>query len=135
MARSTKVAAIATVLLAGAASAATNGNGNVSIPAVARLLSRADRPNYVSGGWVCPPGFAWRNAGKQDWLCVDPTEARRIAWENDHAAQSWVRAADGGYACRPGLVPRDAFKDDHVCVDPARHELVHEMNLALFDAR
>jgi len=32
-------------------------------------------------------------------------------------------------------VARDAFKGDHVCVDPARHELVHEMNLALFDAR
>ena len=136
MARWTKVAAVATILLASAAAGATNGSGNINIPAVGRLLSpnRADRPAYVSGGWVCPPGFAWRNAGKQDWLCVDPAEARRIAWENDHAAQSWVRASDGGYACRAGMVARDAFNGDHVCVDPARHQLVHQMNLALFNA-
>ena len=136
MARSTPVAALAAMLLASSAAAAINGNGSASLPAVGNLLaaSRADRPNYVTGGWVCPPGFAWRNAGKQDWLCVDPAEARRIAWENYHAAQNWVRGADGRYACRSGLVPRDAFKDDHVCVDSARHELIHKMNLALFDS-
>jgi hypothetical protein len=137
MARSTKAAAVAAMLLASpAAAAATNGN-SASLPAVASLLTtgRAGRPSYVTGGWVCPRGFAWRNAGKQDWLCVDPAEARRIAWENQHAPQNWVRSPDGSYGCRPGFVPRDAFKNDHVCVDPARHQLVQEMNLALFDVR
>ena len=137
MARWTEAAAVAAMLLASSAAAVTNGNGKASVPAVGTLLtqSRANRPNYVTGGWICPPGFAWRNAGKQDWLCVDPVEARRIAWENQHAPQNWIRAADGSYGCRAGMVPRDAFKGDHVCVAPPRHELVHEMNLALFDAR
>jgi hypothetical protein len=135
MARST-LAASALILIAGAGTAATNGNGNASLPAT-RLASvvRAGHPNYVIGGWVCPPGFAWRNAGRQDWLCVEPAEARRVAWENQSAAENWVRVPDGSYGCRPGMVMRDAFKDDRVCVDPARRELVEKMNLALFDAR
>jgi hypothetical protein len=137
MARSAWIAAIAMALLEGSAAAATNGNGNAALPALGNLLLpvRADRPRYVSGGWVCPPGFAWRNAGRQDWLCVDPREARRVAWENQTAAANRMQATDGSVACRPGLVRRDAFKNDDVCVDPARRQLVHQMNLALFDAR
>ena len=129
-------AAIVAVLLGSAAAAATNGNGNASLPAAARLpqVMWAGHPNYVTGGWVCPPGSAWRNAGRQDWLCVDPDEARRVAWENRNGAAKAVRGADGSYACPAGLVTRGAFKDDDVCVDPRRQALVHQMNLALFDS-
>jgi hypothetical protein len=135
MARSRLVAAIAMVLLASSAAAATDGNGNASLPAGAKLTGtgRAGPPSYVTGGWVCPPGFAWRNAGRQDWLCVDPLEAKRIAWENRNAAAKAVRGPDGTYRCPPGLVARGAFKDDDVCVESARREMVHRMNLALFD--
>ena len=134
MARST-LAASALILIAGAGTAATNGNGNASLPAT-RLASvvRAGHPNYVIGGWVCPPGSAWRNAGRQDWLCVEPDEARRIAWENGNGAAKAVRGADGSYACPEGLVTRGAFNGDDVCVDPQRQALVHHMNLALFDS-
>jgi hypothetical protein len=45
-----------------------------------------------------------------------------------------VRGADGAYRCPSGLVARGAFKDDDLCVEPARREMVHQMNLALFDA-
>jgi hypothetical protein len=133
VARST--AAIALVLFASAAAAATNGNGNASLPAVGGLAAsvRAGRPSFVGGGWVCPPGFAWRNAGRQDWLCVDPNEARRIAWENETGAAKAVRGTDGTYGCPSGLVRRDASSDDSVCVNPARRAMVHQMNLALFD--
>lgn len=128
-------AAIALALFGSAAVAATNGNGNASLPAVTGLLVtlRAGHPSYVGGGWVCPPGFTWRNGGKQDWLCVDPAEARRIALENRNAATKAVRGADGTYVCPQGLVRRDASSDDDVCVDPARRTIVHQMNLALFD--
>lgn len=133
MARS--MAAIALLLFASAGVAATNGNGNASLPAAGRLAAtvRAGHPNYVSGGWVCPPGFAWRNGGRQDWLCVDPAEARRIARENQDAAARAVRGPDGTYTCPSGLVRRAASSDDDVCVDPARGAMVREMNLALFD--
>ena len=128
-------AAIALALFGSAAVAATNGNGNASLPPAGTLLAtlRAGRPTYVAGGWVCPPGFAWRNAGKQDWLCVDPAEARRIALENQQAAAKAVRGPDGSYTCPDGLVRREASGDDRVCVAPARRAIVHQMNLALFD--
>jgi hypothetical protein len=107
-----------------------------TLPNAAKLaaIARAGPPSYVSGGWVCPPGYAWRNAGRQDWLCVDPIEARRIAWENRNAAAKAAREPDGTYRCPPGLVARGASKGDDVCVEPARQEMVHQMNLALFDA-
>lgn len=137
MAKSIKIAALSMALAGSAASAATAADGNTSLSAVATLASgiHADRPRYVTGGWVCPAGFAWRNAGKKDWLCVDPREASRIAWENRTASANRVTAPDGRDACRPGLVAREAFKGDDVCVDPVRQKLVHQMNLALFDAR
>jgi hypothetical protein len=100
-----------------------------------RPSSRAHKPNYVTGGWQCPPGYAWRNAGTTDWLCVDPQEARRIAYENQTAATSWGEAGDGTPACRPGLVRRNAFKKDIVCVAPDRREAVQQMNYALFSIR
>lgn len=136
MARRTMAAAIALALLGSQALAATNGGGNANLGSagVSRATIRADRPSYIGGGWVCPPGFVWRNAGKQDWLCVDFIEARRIAHENQDATANWLPGR-GEPACRPGLVRRDAFKNDPVCVDPARRALVHEMNLALYDRR
>lgn len=131
------IAAVMVGLIAGTAGAATDGGGSATLGGDASrpLTSRAGRPSYVTGGWVCPPGFVWRNAGKQDWLCVDAGEARRIALENRYAAANWVDGNDGAGTCRPGLVRRDAFKEDPVCVEPARRERVHEMNLALFDLR
>lgn len=136
MARSTFAAALALLLSGTPAAAATDGSGAASLPAESRLapMLRAGHPSYVTGGWVCPPGFAWRNAGKQDWLCVDPAEARRVAWENQNPAAKAVRGPDGAYACPAGLVARGAFNGDRVCVDPARRAIVRQMNLALFDA-
>lgn len=124
MARWTIVAATAPILVGSAAAAATNGG--------VAGFNRAGRPSYVEGGWQCPPGFVWRNAGRTDWLCVDPAEARRIAEENGRAAQNWIDGPDGNRSCRSGLVRRGAFKSDFVCVDPLRRERVRTMNLALY---
>lgn len=95
-------------------------------------LPRAGRPAYRNGGWLCPPGLVWRNAGGKDWLCVEPFEAQRISKENQRASESWIEGSDGTHSCRSGLVPRDAFKNDIVCVDPLRRESVRTMNLALY---
>ena len=112
-------------LLPGSAVVANN-------PPTDALVSRAHSPLY-SDGWRCPPWFVWRNAGRQDWLCVEGFEADKIARENREAPKNWRGAPDGTRSCPPGLVRREAFNNDPVCVDPIRRALVHEMNLALYN--
>lgn len=131
MGRSIVIAAIALQL---AATPAFGAAGADAIPAPA-AGEHAGRPAYRNGGWYCPPGFVWRNAGPQDWLCVDPFEAQKIARENQQAPKNWIDTPDGARECRSGLVRREAFNSDPVCVDPIRRAMVHEMNLALFDIR
>jgi hypothetical protein len=97
--------------------------------------AHAVHPTYDKSGWRCAPGYVWRNAGRTDWLCVDPREAQRIQEENRDAPGKWIEQPDGTRACASGLVTRDAIKKDPVCVDPIRHELVREMNLALYTVR
>lgn len=142
MGRSTVFAAIALALLDGSAVAAEKGGpGDAVGVATANsafklpLPGRAQKPSYDKHGWQCPPGFVWRNAGRTDWLCVDPFEARRIQQENRQAPGNWIDGPDGSRTCRPGLVRRGAFSKDVVCVDPIRRELVREMNLALYIVR
>ena len=96
------------------------------------LESRA-RPPIYTDGWRCPPGFVWRNAGRQDWLCVEAFEAEKIARENRQAPSNWLDSADGSHSCRSGLVRRDAVSSDPVCVDPIRRAMVREMNLGLYN--
>jgi hypothetical protein len=131
MGRSTVIGAAALALLVSSPAVGAAASTNDVLPSSAH----AGRPTYDKGGWRCPPGFVWRNAGRTDWLCVDPGEARRIEQENLQAPKSWIELPDGTRACRAGLVTRDATKKDGVCVDPIRHELVREMNLALYTVR
>lgn len=141
MTRPTALAAMALLLLdtAAANAAATDESPSSAIPGAlagsAHDLSfsgRARRPSYGTGGWRCPPGFVWRQAGRTDWLCVDPIEAERIAQENRRASETWAPERQG---CRPGLVPRDAYRGDKVCVEPLRRQTVRSMNAALYLVR
>ena len=93
--------------------------------------SIAERPRYSPDGWQCSAGLVWRNAGKRDWLCVDPNEALRIEQENEAAAEISAEPAD----CPEGLVPREAFTRDPVCVDPERRDAIQQMNAALYIVR
>jgi hypothetical protein len=131
MARSTVIGSVALALLGGSPAIGAAASTNNVLPSTAH----AGRPTYDKGGWRCPPGFVWRNAGRTDWLCVDPREAQRIQQENRDAPGKWIEQHDGTRACASGLVTRDAIKKDPVCVDPIRHELVREMNLALYTVR
>ena len=109
--------------------------GSSALAAPSKSLSpgyRAGRPSYGTGGWRCPGGLLWRNAGKQDWLCVDFAEAQRIAHENEQAAQSLADAPEGTDTCHEGLVRREAFRGDLVCVEPLRQHEVRAMNGALY---
>ena len=128
MGRSIVLAAAALQFAAPAAAAAAAAN----VPSPDSLESRA-RPPVYTDGWRCPRGYVWRNAGRQDWLCVEAFEADKIARENRQAPNNWIETPDGSRECRSGLVRRGAFNSDPVCVDPIRRVLVHEMNLALYD--
>lgn len=133
------------LLLAGTAAQAReaeNNQGGASLAGTAvaaaspsRALPSAQRPTYVPGGWLCPLGFTWRNAGETDWLCVDAEEAQRIEQENSQASANWVESPDGARTCRSGLVEREAFRRDVVCVDPVRRDAIRQMNMALYSVR
>ena len=128
MGRSTIFSAMVLALSASSAAAAADGAASAGLSARPSPDSNwAGRPSFVDDGWACPPGSVWRNAGRTDWLCVDPAEARRVAEENRSTSRV------GGSNCPLPLVSRDAFKNDPVCVEPARHDAVHRMNLALYN--
>jgi hypothetical protein len=129
--RSTGLAAIALALLESTLLETTGANAAAAEGSLG-ITARAERPSYGAGGWRCPPGFVWRNAGRQDWLCVEAFEAERIARENEHASDTWIEGPRGRRNCRSGLVPRAAFNGDPVCVDPLRRESIRMMNLALY---
>lgn len=114
--------------LAGTAAAAAASPATDAKP---RPWSIAERPRYSPGGWQCSAGLVWRNAGKRDWLCVDPDEALRIEQENEAAAEVSADPAD----CPEGLVPREAFTRDPICVDPERRDAVRQMNASLYIVR
>src|SRR5689334_20662341 len=106
MARSTVIGAIALALLGSSPAIGAAASTNNVLPSTAH----AGRPIYNKDGWRCPPGFVWRNAGRTDWLCVDPREAQRIQQENRDAPAKWIEQPDGTRACASGLVTRDAVK-------------------------
>lgn len=136
-ARSTVLAAVALLLTGPAANAQDieTPADEPAAPAIPRAWSMAERPQYAPGGWQCPAGLVWRNAGKTDWLCVAPDEADLIEQENERAPANWIEAPGGRRACRPGLVERQAFKGDIACVEPERRAAIEQMNLALYTVR
>ena len=73
----------------------------------------------------CRPGYVWREAHRNDVVCVTPESRDRVAWENRH----WiVHSLQGGNACAPGFVWRDAFVGDFLCVTADIRAVVHEEN-------
>lgn len=68
----------------------------------------------------CKQGFVWREATKQDHVCVVPTTRQAAA--NDNAQAASRRSPTGGPSgpdtCLQGFVWREATQGDHVCVTP-----------------
>jgi hypothetical protein len=63
---------------------------------------------------ACAAGYVWREAGRNDHVCVTPDWRARVAQENALAGER--RNADD--RCHEGYVWREAFRGDHVCVEP-----------------
>jgi len=74
---------------------------------------------------TCKPGYVWREAHRNDLVCVTPESRDRVAWENRH----WiVHTLQGGNACAPGFVWRGAFVGDFLCVTTEVRAAVREEN-------
>lgn len=77
----------------------------------------------------CKPGFVWREARPEDYVCVPPASRTRTAQENAQAASR--RDPNGAYGpntCINGYVWREAFDGDVVCVTPEVRATVREEN-------
>jgi hypothetical protein len=88
------------------------------------LGSTAYRPD------VCLQGYVWREATKDDHVCVTPATRQAAASDNGQAAAR--RAPNGGAygpdTCLQGFVWREATANDHVCVPPAVREQARNDN-------
>jgi hypothetical protein len=88
-------------------------------------LPARSQPPAASAKPVCKPGLVWREAQRNDFVCVTPQSQARVAWENRH----WiVHTLQGGNACAPGFVWREAFVGDLLCVSRETRAAVREEN-------
>jgi hypothetical protein len=69
---------------------------------------------------TCKQGFVWREATKDDHVCVTPTTRSQAAADNASAAarRSPNGGASGPDTCQQGFVWREVVPWDHVCVTP-----------------
>lgn len=80
-------------------------------------------------GRPCKSGFVWREAGRGDFVCVEPWARDRVRQENRDDALHGVRVRPGQPPqCRAGYVLRAAFAHDFVCVTPAAHAQAQDEN-------
>lgn len=90
----------------------------------------ADASTGPYGPDTCQNGFAWRDAGTGDHVCVTPTSRGQAAYENGQA--NYRRNPSGGdygaATCRDGYVWREAYSGDTVCVTHDRRAQVADEN-------
>jgi hypothetical protein len=114
------------------ASASSQGAGSPPAP------SPSQPPPLVSplplalpyGPDTCQSGFVWREAVRDDHVCVPP-QTRQLAWTDNAQASARRNPAGGPYGsdtCLQGFVWRDASPDDHVCVTPDDRQQTRDDN-------
>ncbi len=95
----------------------SNMKGMVSAVFAGVLLSGAAAAQQS----VCKPGFVWREAGPDDYVCVTPAERDRARDENRLASSRIDKGSKQRY-CQKGYVWREAYAGDKVCVTAKRRE-------------
>lgn len=73
---------------------------------------------------TCLQGYVWREATKNDLVCVEPDVRKQTAIDNFKAAERRQKngGAFGRDTCLSGYVWREAFPGDVVCVRPEMRE-------------
>jgi len=77
---------------------------------------------------ACKQGYVWREARKDDHVCVTPQTRKEVADQNRGAQRLWMNGAYGKHTCVQGYVWREAFKGDDVCVRPEVRERTRQDN-------
>ena len=88
------------------------------VAAISNLLPRSSAPATTSDTQDCIAGYVWRQANREDRVCVTEETHLRTLQDNELAG-SRRNPAGGPYGpdtCRVGFVWRDAFPGDRVCV-------------------
>jgi hypothetical protein len=102
-----------------------------STPPKWRLKPLGKRPlAATTPAAACLPGYVWRAARPNDFVCVTHESRARVAEENRTAAAR-IQPGGGAYGpntCRSGFVWREAFDGDVVCVTPQIRALVRQEN-------
>jgi hypothetical protein len=88
---------------------ASGDNASVSITTTSAAVG-------VYGPNTCKNGYVWREADRNDYVCVTP--ATRTQARNDNSAAGG-RHVPGSTYCVNGYVWREAFAGDYVCVVPS----------------
>ncbi len=94
------------------------------------VVPGASTPPLNYGPDTCVQGFVWREAGRNDHVCVLPGSRSLVARENQSAG-SRRNPRGGPYGpdtCLQGFVWREAFAGDHVCVSTQRRVDVRNEN-------
>jgi hypothetical protein len=81
----------------------------------------------------CRQGYVWREAVRDDYVCVPPETRAQAASDNAKAAQRRepYGGAYGPATCRQGYVWREVVAGDQVCVTPkTRTQAAHDNALA-----
>lgn len=92
-------------------------------------IARAPELGEARDAKRCKPGFVWREAKAEDFVCVPPESRDRTATENENAeSRRDPTGAYGPYTCISGYVWREAFDGDVVCVTPETRAVVKQEN-------
>jgi len=83
----------------------------------------------LSADRSCEPGYVWRLAGPDDFVCVRPYWAEQAKTDNENNDDnSFDAGGDEGHKCKEGFEFRYAFPGDEVCVTPDVREATRKQN-------
>jgi len=97
---------------------------------LALLLGGVLYPPQAFAQAKCIQGYVWREATRDDYVCVAPP-TRQQAWNDNAQADARRQPGGGPYGfetCKQGYVWREATKGDKVCVTPATRDRAHYDN-------
>jgi hypothetical protein len=118
------------------------GEQDTNRPVPTTLPTGADQVGRPGGGFgtgmsgqnnghssACAPGYVWRVARAEDFVCVTPAARGRIRQENTQGPRHVIpTGAYGPNTCAAGYVWREAYQGDVVCVTPAARAIARQEN-------
>lgn len=104
---------------------------------IGAVLTTPNAAGQQYGVDTCKQGFVWRDATKDDHVCVTSATRSQTASDNEEAAsrRNPGGGAYGADTCKQGYVWREVVPPDHVCVTPTVRAAVQSDNNMANDRR